>query len=185
MTDGNWKRMKIICVISPYYDYLTATLMEGLQELGHEIISSEESNYTKKASDIQLRKSIENADLVIVGGNRHVRTWLVEEASHPNVVFIDGDDSQEFKIYPHILFKAVFKRELNVNWPNIHNEPVYSLPFAAEKRYFCNNDGSRKFKVSFAANMNANVMRYSIYQRLANRNDSTIFCGSTGERAYL
>jgi hypothetical protein len=32
--------MKIVCIISPYYDYLTATLIEGLMELGHEIIAS-------------------------------------------------------------------------------------------------------------------------------------------------
>lgn len=33
-------QMKIVCIISPYYDYLTATLIEGLMELGHEIIAS-------------------------------------------------------------------------------------------------------------------------------------------------
>lgn len=177
--------MKIVCIISAYYDYLTATIMEGLQELGHEIISSEESNYTKKTSDIQLRKAAENADLIIIGGNRRVRTWLVEDIDNPNIIFIDGDDSQEFKVYPHILFKMVFKRELNIHWHNLNDEPVYPLPFAAENRYFKSTSCIRSLKVSFAANLNANVMRHSINQRLKNRNDNAIFCGSTGERAYL
>lgn len=177
--------MKIVSIISPYYDYLTASLMEGLQELGHEIISSEESNYTKKTPDRQLRKSAEKADWIIVGGNQRVRTWLVEDIENPNKVCIDGDDQQEFNVYPHILFKIVFKRELNRMWQNSAGEPVYPLPFAAEKRYFCNGPDQRTIKVAFAANMNANTMRYSVYQRLINKNDPRIFCGATGERAYL
>jgi hypothetical protein len=176
--------MRIVCVISPYYDYLTATLMEGLQELGHEIISSENSNYTKRTSDRQLRKLSENAELIVVSGNKRVRTWLIEDTENPNKIFIDGNDHQGFKVYPHILFRMVFKRELNKMWKNNAMEPIYPLPFGAEKRYFCNKSEKRKFRVSFAANMDANTMRYSVYQRLKNRNDPSIFCGTTGEVAY-
>jgi hypothetical protein len=177
--------MKIVSIISPYYDYLTASLMEGLQDLGHEIISSEESNYTKKTPDRQLRRFAEKADWIIVGGNQRVRTRLVEDIDNPNKVCIDGNDQQEFNVYPHILFKMVFKRELNRMWQNSAGEPVYPLPFAAEKRYFCNETVQRTIKVAFAANMNANTMRYSVYQRLINKNDPGVFCGTTRERAYL
>ena len=41
--------MKIICIQSPTFDYLTATLIQGLQQLGHTIIASENSNYAKKS----------------------------------------------------------------------------------------------------------------------------------------
>lgn len=177
--------MKIVSIILPYYDYLTASLMEGLQELGHEIISSEESNYTKKTPDRQLRRLAEKADWIIVGGNQRVRTWLVEDIDNPNMVFIDGDDSQDFKVYRHIRFKIIFKRELNLHWQNANEEPIYPLPFAAEKRYFNPSTRIRDIKVSFAANLNSNVMRHSIFYRLKKRNDPGIFYGSTGERAYL
>lgn len=178
--------MKIVCIISPYYDYLTATLMEGLQELGHEIVSSESSNYTTKTSDKQLRRCAENADLIIVGSNRKVRHWLVEGVENINKIFVDGDDSQEFKVPSHILFKAVFKRELNRFWVNIHDEPVYPLPFAAEKRYFRGELAKiRDISVSFSANLDANVMRHSVRYRLKKIGSAAIFCGNTGERAYL
>ncbi|MRS03929.1 glycosyltransferase family 1 protein [bacterium] len=176
--------MRIVCVISPYYDYLTATLMEGLQELGHEIVSSEHSNYTQRTSNRQLRDLSENADLIIVGSNRKVRTWLVEDIDNPHKVFIDGSDQQGFNVYPHIPFKAVFKRELNQKWINTTEEPIYPLPFAAEKRYFVNRADKRDIRVTFAANMNTNTMRNSVYQRLKNKNDPGIFCGTTGEGAY-
>ncbi len=176
--------MRILSIISPHYDYLTATLMEGLQELGHEIISSENSNYTQSTPDRKLRKLSESADLIIVGSNKKVRTELIEDSDNPNKIFIDGTDGQEFCVYPHILFKMVFKRELNKCWNNSTGEPIFPLPFAAEKRYFCNTPNKRSTKVLFAANMKVNPMRYSIHQRLTNRNDPDIFCGSTGEVAY-
>jgi len=159
--------------------------MEGLQELGHEIISSENSNYTKKTPEGKLRKTAENADLIIVGANQRVRTWLVEDIENTNKIFIDCNDQQGFNVYPHILFKAVFKRELNQKWQNTTNEPIFPLPFAAEKRYFCNNQALRNIKLLFAANMDANTMRYSIYQRLKNKNNPDFFIGTTGETAYL
>jgi hypothetical protein len=176
--------MRILSIISPHYDYLTATLMEGLQELGHEIISSENSNYTQSTPDRRLRKLSESADLIIVGSNKKVRTELIEDSDNPNKIFIDGTDGQEFCVYPHILFKMVFKRELNKCWNSSTGEPIFPLPFAAEKRYFCNTPNKRTTKVLFAANMKVNPMRYSIHQRLINRNDPDIFCGSTGEVAY-
>lgn len=174
--------MKIVFIISPYFDYLTATLIEGLQELGHEIIASENSNYATKTSDRKLRRIAEQADLIVVCSNHRVRTWLMEDIENPRKVFVDGDDSHNFGVYPHIKFKAVFKRELNRFWQNNAAEPVYPLPFAAEKRYFHKTNLQRDIRVSFAARLNSNTMRYSIYQRLRNRNDSTIFCGSTGEQ---
>ena len=48
--------MKIICIQSPTYDYLTSTLIEGLQLLGHTIFSTENSNYQKKSNDTLIKK---------------------------------------------------------------------------------------------------------------------------------
>ncbi|KAA0892027.1 glycosyltransferase [Oryzomonas rubra] len=177
--------MKIVCILSPYYDYLTASLMEGLQELGHEIIASENSNYAARSSNGKILKEAEHADLIVVCSNKGVRTGLVDYMDNPNKVFVDGSDSQAFKVYPYAKFRAVFKRELNKCWNNKNADPVYPLPFAAEKRYFDHPRLQRDIKASFAANLNNNTMRYSIYQRLLNRDDAAIFCGSTGECAYI
>jgi hypothetical protein len=176
--------MKAVFIISPRYDYLTATLVEGLQELGHEIVSSEDSNYAKKSSDRQIRKHAENADLLVVGSNKKVRSWLVEDIPHPVKVFVDGSDWQDFIVCPDMLFKVVFKRELNARWTNPLAEPIFPLPFAAERRYFQAGNLPRDISVSFAARMNNNPMRHSIYQRLINRRDDAVFAGGTGESSY-
>lgn len=176
--------MKIVCVIAPIYDYSTATLIEGLLELGHQVLASESSNYATRTPDRALRRQAENADLIVVGSNRRVRTWLVEDVDNPRKVFLDGTDSQEFRVHPHIAVKLVFKRELNRLRPAASDEFVFPLPFAAEKRYFRPPLERRDIRVSFAARLKSNILRYSIQQRLLNRNDPSIFCGSTGERAY-
>jgi hypothetical protein len=177
--------MKIVCIISPYYDYLTGSIIEGLQELGHDIIASEESNYAVKSSDSRIRRGVESADIIVVFSNRKVRTWLVENVQNPAKVFVDGSDFQSFSVCPDMLFKVIFKRELNKCWINKQPEHVYPLPFAAEKRYFKHTECSRNINVSFAANLNNNTMRYSINQRLLNRGDNAIFAGGTGECAYV
>ena len=176
--------MRFVCITSPYYDYLTATLIEGLQELGHDIFASENSNYATNTSNSRIRKEAEKADSIIVFSNNQVRTWLVEDIANPNKVYVDGSDRQEFRVYPYIRFKLVFKRELSRCWENKAVEPVYPLPFAAEKRYFKPIYLPRDIRVSFAANLNNNTMRYSVHQRLLNRREPTIFSGSTGEHAY-
>lgn len=178
--------MRIICIQSPRYDYLTATLNEGLQELGHEMIASEDSNYTCKTPDKLLRRRAENADLIIVYSNWKVRTSLVQDIEHPMTVFVDGSDQQEFYVYPHMRFRAVFKRELNKLWQSADGEPVFPLPFAAEKRYFSKSAGAgeRDLTLSFAASMVTNTFRHSLWHRLAARKSPAIFAGSTGESAY-
>ena len=178
--------MKIVCIQSPRYDYLTATLNEGLLELGHEVIASEDSNYTKKSPDELIRRAAPTADLIIVYSNWKVRTSLVQNLDHPLKVFVDGSDQQEFFVYPHMVFRAVFKRELNKLWKSPHGESVFPLPFAAEKRYFTKPSapGKRDLTLSFAASMVTNAARHSLWLRLLARNDPAIFAGSTGERAY-
>ncbi len=175
--------MKIVCIISPRYDYLTATLVEGLLDLGHEVIASENSNYATKSPDRTIRREAERADFIIVCSNRKVRTWLVDDVENPNKVYVDGSDYQAFQVYPHLRFKLIFKRELNKCWRNKKNEKVYPLPFAAEKRHLRHSVLHRDLSVLFAANLSTNTLRYGIYQRLLNREDSSIFCGNTGECA--
>lgn len=178
--------MKIVCIQSPFFDLLTATVIEGLQALGHEIIASEDSNYAVKSPDKTIRAAAIEADLIIVFSNNEVRTSLVHGVAGPPIVYVDGADQQEFRIPPDIKFKAIFKRELNKHWVNIRDEAIYALPFAAEMRYFSKVEVplTRDITVSFAANLNTNCARYSAHYRLAELNDPSIFVGSTGECSY-
>jgi hypothetical protein len=88
--------MKIICIQSPTYDYLTSTLIEGLQLLGHTIMSTENSNYQKKSNDTLLKKNAESTNIV--------NLWL--KAVHDNpLLFTDYYNSTnqnfEFKDSRH------------------------------------------------------------------------------------
>ena len=174
--------MKIVCVQSPLYDYLTATVIEGLLELGHDVISSEDSNYGVRASDRRIKIAAENAELIIVFSNKNVRSRLLDGIDNDNKVFVDGSDFQEFGVDPSRLYKAIFKRELNLVCEG--ERAVFPLPFAAERRYFKGDGRIRDLLLSFAANLKTNPLRNSIQQRLLNRCRSDIFAGSTGECAY-
>lgn len=175
--------MKIVCVLSPKYDFLTATLVEGLLTLGHTIIASEHSNYATKSSSRSLKKHANNADLIIAFSNKKVRLSLLHGIENPNKVFVDGSDSQQFSIPKDILFKAIFKRELNKFYINDFGEPIFPLPFAAEKRYFSGPKSLRDVNLSFIATLATNTLRYSVNQRLIKKNKN-FYVGNTSERSY-
>ena len=172
--------MKIICIQSPIYDYLTSTLIEGLQLLGHTIMSTENSNYQKKSNDTLLKKNAENADLLIFFSNKLVRYNLLSGVDNPNKIFVDGDDSQKFLIPNFIKFKAIFKRELNRYYINKFNENIFPLPFAAEKRYFFHQKVHRDISISYVANMHS-AYRYAVYECLTSKNIKSSYLGTTTE----
>lgn len=176
--------MKIVCIQSPYYDYLTATLIEGLQELGHQIIATENSNYATKSSDVKVKNAMESADLIIMFSNHDVRRYLLKDSKNPMKVFIDGGDSQAFSVPPNILFKAVFKRELHKYWEPLDNNLIFPMPFAIERRYLPQVKKSRDISVSFAATLDTNTIRYSAYHALKSLKIEGSWIGGTGERAY-
>jgi hypothetical protein len=171
------KTMKILYVQSPIHDYLTATLIEGLTLLGHDVACSENSNYGKKIGDERLLDYAESADLIIVGSKVGVRSYLLQGVQNPRKVFVDGSDSQELCVVNNIRFKAVFKRELNRRYCDAEKDFVFPLPFAAERRYFLHNHTGRDLLVTFLANMNTNPLRHSIHQRLCNHSNPRIISG--------
>ncbi len=173
--------MKIVCLQSPLYDLVTASISEGLQELGHEIIAAETSNYLKGESRVNFRKAAESADVILDFSGFDVRRDLLDGIEHPARFFVDGGDEQEFHVYPGIRYRGVFKRELNKQWAGLDRERIFPLPFAAEKRYFLGETLKRDIEVSFAANLSTNVWRYSVNQRLLNRKHPGIYVGNTGE----
>ncbi len=179
--------MKVLYINTPIYDFLTATLIEGLLELGHEVMTSETSNYGQGASNRQILDYAEKADLIIIGSGSRVRLWLMQDVVNPNLIFVDGSDKGAFEVNPYLEFKAVFKRELGIHDALAGDERIFPFPFAAEKRYFINpapHGSIRDIKVFFAATLSTNPIRYGIHHRLLLLNDPAIFSGSTGERTY-
>jgi SAM-dependent methyltransferase len=176
--------MKIAYVNPAVYDYLAATLIEGLVALGHEVVLSQAAAQGTHLPDEQFRAAAETADLVVVGSNAGVRSHLVQDVANPRKVFVDGGDSQDFAVTNNIRFKAVFKRELNRCFREAADQRIFPLPFAAEQRYLSNEVFAKDLHVSFIANMGTNPWRHSIHQRLQNLHLPGVVSGTTNERAY-
>ena len=175
--------MKILYINSAQYDFLTATLIEGLTELGHDIVCSLGSSYGKAIEAKEIPAVAEAADLIIIGSNHGVNHHLLEDVKNPRIVAVDGSDHASFEVPGTTRVKAVFKRELCLVAPNPAENFIYPMPFAAEKRYFT-PPVEKDILVSFVANTNTIPVRHSIHVRLRNRNHPAIFSGSTNERSY-
>jgi hypothetical protein len=176
--------MRIFYVNTAAYEYLTAGLIEGLQDLGHTVRCTAESNYGHTLPADELTAFAEVADLVVAGSGAGVDYGLLERIGNPRRVFVDGGDFQAMTVPEGLGFKAVFKRELNRRWREAAAQRVFPLPFAAEKRYFVADAPAKDLRVSFLAFMGTNPLRHSVHQRLLNRGDPLIVSGSTEERAY-
>jgi hypothetical protein len=176
--------VRILYINPPRYDYLAATLTEGLLELGCEVRASEAANYAEKLADADIPTYAEAADLIIVGPNGLVRAGLVEGLVNPRIVHVDGGDLQALAPQESIRFKIVFKRELNRRYPDPAASFLFPLPMAAERRYFSASAPQRDIMVSFVANMITNTLRESVHRRLLNLNHPQVITGTTGERAY-
>lgn len=173
--------MRVCIINNPSYDYLTSTLIEGLNLLGHEVGCLEESNYGKKIPDGEFPAFAQSADLIVLGGRKD-EAHLLKEVTNPNVVAIDGTDFFHVQVSDGIRIKAVFKREVSP-LENLEGKRIYPLPFAAEQRYFIDNP-QKDIQVSFLALMQTNPLRSAIHYRLLARNNPKIVSGMTGERSY-
>lgn len=176
--------MRIVYINTPIYDYLTATVIEGLTGLGHDVVCSEASNYGCAAPEAELLRRAEDADLIVVGSNAAVRLHVLEGVANPKRVFVDGTDGARVEAPAGIRFKAIFKRELCKVDRETAADGVYPLPFAAERRYFVPAQ-SKDILASFVASMHSNPMRNSVHVRMRNKANPLIVSGSTNERSYI
>mgnify|MGYP001608225109 CR=1 FL=1 len=183
--------IKILIVQTPFYDYSSSTIIEGLHCLKQkgediEFYCVENSNYavfTEQSKDDPEKMIAYNykctedfarsfgkysADLIITTSNTSVRKDIVEYiARRDKTIFIDGEDKWENKNLP-TEFPLYFKREMR---RDIEHPPnVRPFPFGAERRYFrYKGDWSQKrFTVScmFGPNDKYKTFRVPIEQRL-------------------
>lgn len=177
--------MRIFYLNTPVYDYLSATVIEGLTLAGHDVRCTEAANHGRRIDDADLVPFAHSADLVVVGSGDGVRLDLLPHIHNPRLVYVDGRDQADLSLPPGVQAAAVFKRELSATYAYDPAGRVEPLPFAAEQRYLQACQAPiRDIAVSFLANLHTNPLRYSIAVRLAALGRADVMAGMTGERAY-
>lgn len=174
--------MNIAYLNSPAYDYLTATLIEGLSELGHKVYTSENSNYGIALPKKRFIEMANVADLFLIGSNRNVRYHYLKFISNVKSIFVDGSDSSFLEMNFKFPVNLIFKREY-LNGLNLQKSLIFPLPFAAEKRYFNRGIKKKDIDISFLA-ANNNFLRDSIKNILDNKFQGYSFTEHTGEISY-
>jgi len=160
--------MKILIIQSPYYDFCSSTLIEGLIDLSKEkdieLLCSEESNYAKTSKynfccedEQDLISFGEKADIIVLCSNNGVKEYLIERirASILKTVYLDGEDTSPYKKDP-VNFVLYFKREMLKSI--IHPGNVISFPFAAENRYFNKSKNKSFDELWFSKNIDFSCM---------------------------
>jgi hypothetical protein len=160
--------VRILFINCEHYDYLTATLIEGLIELGHTVGCIYSSNYGSAIPPEEILPFSQTADLIVIGTASWNTHPLVAQMSNPRKVAVDGGDTAAYGVIRTAPVKAVFKRELFTQEPNDPADFIFPLPFAAEKRYF-RAPAHKDIFISFVATMSTNPIRNSIHLRLLKR----------------
>lgn len=173
--------MKICVLNHPSYELLSASLIEGLKTLGHEVGCLEDSSYGSKLPEEQFTAFAQDADLIVLCGRRDDIDFL-RGVTNPRIVAIDGTDFFHVQVSTNLKLKAVFKRELSP-LENAAANRIYPFPFASEQRYFIDNP-EKDIQVSFLALMQSNPLRSAVHYRLLARKNPQIISGMTGERSY-
>lgn len=131
--------MRILYISSAIYDFLTASIIEGInalaKEMQLELVVTAHANYARLSQVWSHQKVLlhrNSFDLVILGTNIGVDVELFEELGlSDRAVCIDGSDSAELTYSP-TGFRLYFKREL-LETPHGN---ILPCPFAVENRWW-------------------------------------------------
>lgn len=170
--------LNIACFVPRHYDYLAATLIQGLIHLGHNCLGSENANYVHKISPRRMRDFLNQCDIVIVFSGSKNLGVLENIQTKAHRVYVDGSDFPYVKA-PKIIFDYLFKREIL----RCVNTEAYPLQFGVKDHYIQKQTLNCKWLVSFVGAM-TNYTRLSVQEYLRSQNAPDIFAGSTNERAY-
>jgi hypothetical protein len=178
-----------IFVIAPKrYDYLSATIIEGLQELGVKVSAIHNSNYASRSFNFFLNNDSSNIVLDFCGNSKSRNLINFIKKLYRNKIFVrvDGSDGQSFKKSDFEIYNLIFKRELSDGFTEFRKFKVYPINFAIEKRYEMATDlNTRDILLSFMCNFDSNTMRRAIETVLLNDLRENFFVGDTGERSYI
>jgi len=130
--------MKIAIIVPNVFDYLIATVIEGLENLNVNYKSSSEyfnRHYARSLEDFFTFAKV--ADFIILTSNQETPEWFIHvtQNSSARLVFIDGSD-QSYHFAPrNVPWTFIFKRELLKNDPSKTILGVHPLPFGALDRW--------------------------------------------------
>lgn len=166
------------------YDYLSASIIEGFNELGIAYSALYKSNYSRgNRFDLNWRRISKHDVLLDFSGSERVRSYL-KRLRHPNVFRVDGGDDVVLKIPDRDLYRGVFKRELSTFVGDRSDHCIWSLPFAAERRYFPDQTVEKDIDLSCMLETQKRPLRKTVEDYLLSRCQPNWFVGRTNERAY-
>jgi hypothetical protein len=132
------RALEVACLTPPRHDFLCSCIVQGLRELGHDVVCST-SLYNPEAIETPtfpgLRPICTSADLVLLFSNTGYaqrKQYLFDNHLAGQAIYIDGSDSPSLEdpeapeMYP-----VCFKREL----PRDCVGRLLPLPFAVEAKY--------------------------------------------------
>lgn len=176
--------MRIAYFNSPAYDYLTATLIEGLTLEGHVVVAQYESNYAGRPPE-DFHRNAADCDIVVLAGGMGSDRGGFQTLDHPQKIYADGTDFQSTGSLRGLGARLVFKREISRIAAPGEETRLYPLPLAIERRYLpAGRSRERDIALSFIATMQTNPLRASIDARLSRLGRADVRSGSTRERAY-
>lgn len=129
--------LRIACVVSPLHDMLTANIVEGLEELGHNV------HKFVTWEDVEKNSYGLPFHLVLEFSNRHVDSTIAPRLLQKDntIIYINGEDFRDDHPY-NIEWKCFrtpdkyplyFRRELYTYSPRESHE--YPLPFGVYPKY--------------------------------------------------
>lgn len=186
--------MKIFFFNRKKYDYMQASLTEGLIDLGHDVVGYFMANYCHSSHELKNWEDLSGYDLVIFGESqvKYLKRLGGFRSSFPGrVVCLDGADDAKIRFKGYLYADFYFKRELNklAFESSFLDGMIYPISFAIEKRYLFERKFVAQQDLDFVCMMNlsTNSKRKNIHQFLKQYFLSTRFntyIGVTGERAY-
>lgn len=175
--------MRIAYFNPPAYEFLTATLIEGLKLEGHEVVARFESNYAGPPPE-DFHRAAAECDIAVLGAAPGTDSEGFRKLDHPHKIYVDGTDFQTGANISGLGVRLVFKRELSTLAGSPDRTRSHPMPFGMERRYILSNPPERDLALTFIASMTTNPLRESVFARLLKLKRSDVRAGSTRERAY-
>lgn len=175
--------MKIAVIVPQVFDYLVASIIEGLENLNTDLMTS--SQYFNKryaSSVVDFLDYANNANVIVLTSNQGVPVWFdnLTKNGTARFVYIDGSDQSLHFAPRDTKWSFIFKRELLRNDPTKHKRGIFPLPFGALDRWIYPPIQKSIF-LSYLANRYNNPLRNLIHFELASYGRTDFLLGNTGE----
>lgn len=169
------------------YDYLEATITEGLMRNRAEVFGIHKANYIEQLATLPL--DISTYDIVFTNKENRRKLPAGGGGSLPPVIFVDGRDDPFINPIGLIRSRMYLKREL-LRVP-FRPKSLRQMGFGVETRYVSNAAvpvwENRKIDIFCGMSTETNKSRLhylKLIRSIGSRLGLEVFAGTTGERAY-